>query len=122
MLSCVTEYADSFQPPAENHILPKKLSEMYNPQLEDKTVMEVNEECERLFTEIRITTEEQRSVEIVTRNQSECEEWEQQRSGRITGTKMHRIIKRDTRREGTILKKNKHINYLIQNDVNRQID
>jgi|688.fasta_scaffold1216582_3 hypothetical protein len=36
--------------------------------------MEVNEECERLFTEIRITTEEMRSVEIVTINQSESEE------------------------------------------------
>lgn len=61
--------------------------------------MEVNEECERLFTEIRITTEEMRSVEIVTINQSESEEQEQQRSGRITGTKNHRIVKRDTARE-----------------------
>jgi hypothetical protein len=99
VLSCVPEYADSFQPPAETNILPKVLSEMYNPQLEDKNEMEVNEECERPVTEIKITTEEQRSVEIVTRNQSECEECEQQRSGRITGTKIHRIRKRDPSRE-----------------------
>jgi hypothetical protein len=50
-------------------------------------------ECEKLFTEIRLTTEEQRSVELATRNQSEFEEWEQQRSGRITGTKIRRILK-----------------------------
>lgn len=56
--------------------------------------MEVNEECERLVTEIRLTTEEQRSVELATKNQNQCDEWEQQRSGRITGIKIHRILKR----------------------------
>ncbi len=99
VLSCVPEYAHSFQPPAETHILPKALSELYNPHFEGKNELEVNEECERIFSEIRISIEEQRSVEIVTKNQSECEEWEQQRSGRITGTKIHRILKRDPSKE-----------------------
>ncbi len=46
----------------------------------------VDEECERVFQLLTITKAEQDAVELVTRHQSSCQEWGNQRGGRITGT------------------------------------
>jgi hypothetical protein len=55
----------------------------------------VEEECERVLQLITLTLDEQDAAELVTRNQSSCEEWGNQRGGRITGTMIFRVKKFD---------------------------
>ena len=95
VLSCVAEHAHHLESPTHNVVLPNSLTSLYNPLFEDKSTNEVNEECERLMSTLSISKEEQLAVNLVTRDQSLNEEWIEQRSGRLTGTKIARICKRD---------------------------
>jgi hypothetical protein len=94
-LSNMDRYASSFTPPTVTHKVPKHLTTVFDRNLEGKSASVVDEECERLFQLLSITKAEQDAVELVTRNQSTCEEWGNQRGGRITGTKICRVTKLD---------------------------
>lgn len=92
-LSTMERYASAFTPATVTHNVPKHLASLFNPDLEGVSVNLVDAECERVLSTITISKDERDAVEIITRNQSSCEEWDHQRSGRITGTKICRVTK-----------------------------
>jgi hypothetical protein len=90
--------------------------DLFNTNFEVRSNKDVNEEYERIFNGVTISKQEQISVELATREQSGCEEWEQQRSGRITGTKVHRIVKRDPGKETLLVVKHSFfLSFVTQN-------
>lgn len=97
-------YAFSFTPPTVAKKVPKYLTTLFDCNLEGKPFMWFNvveEECERVLQLITLTRDEKDAVEPVTRNQSSCQEWGNQRGGRITGTKIFRVTKFDLSKQLT---------------------
>jgi len=76
VLSVVPQYAASFTTITENYTLPNLLTDLFNTNFEVRSNKEINEECERIFNGVTISKQEQISVELATREQSGCEEWE----------------------------------------------
>lgn len=90
-LSNLTEHAEAFVPPTIAHKNPNYLTSLFNSELEGKDSETVDRECEQILQSLSFSKEDQRAVEITTKEQSSCKEWENQRAGRITGTRIKRV-------------------------------
>ncbi|XP_057294649.1 uncharacterized protein LOC130623181 [Hydractinia symbiolongicarpus] len=71
--------------------LPRQFRELFDPKLALMDNIALNEHCKKVFLSLNITVEEMEYVEQVTRNQSASIIWHEQRTGRITGSIIHKV-------------------------------
>lgn len=93
ILRIVPGYSHHFQPLELKHPCPPPLTELYNPKLEGATKEEIFMECENIFASLKITEDDSKNIEIVTRGQSTNESWYEQRAGVITGSHAKQVLR-----------------------------
>ena len=91
-LSIVPDFCDSYIPLSESGSLPKPLSIFFDDQLLDSPYSQLLEKSEKVFSDIQISLEQAKSLEALTRGQSNCKLWFQYRIGRITASKFKDVI------------------------------
>ena len=95
-LSLISSYSDKFMPPKCEKVttlLPPSLSNLYSAQNEELTYSELINRCEEVT--VNLSREEILQIEKATRDQSHCDAWYAQRSGRITASKMKSVCRTD---------------------------
>ena len=94
-LSLVSPYSNEFVPKFQKvtALLPPPLTSLYSAQNEELTYNELMNCCERVT--ITLNREEILEIEKATRDQSHCDAWYAQRSGRITASKMKLACRTD---------------------------
>ena len=95
-LSLISSYSDKFMPPKCEKVitlLPPSLSNLYSAQNEELTYSELINRCEEVT--VTLSREEILQIEKATRDQSHCDAWYAQQSGRITASKMKSVCRTD---------------------------
>ena len=91
----MSPFSDEFVPKSQKvtPILPPPLTTLYSQQNEELTYNELINRCEEVV--ISLSREEILEIEKATRDQSSCDAWYAQRSGRITASKMKSACRTD---------------------------
>ena len=91
----MSPFSDEFVPKSQKVIplLPPPLTTLYSQQNEELTYNELINRCEEVV--ISLSREEILEIEKATRDQSSCDAWYAQRSGRITASKMKSACRTD---------------------------
>ena len=94
ILSLIPQFAKEYEPVESKYQLPKPLRGIFDPTFTTKTKKDIKAECERLFESLMgISYDDILAIEIVTRGQSSQFTWFEQRDGRITGSRVRKVIK-----------------------------
>ena len=88
LLSLVPGYCEAYTSLYDQGILPKPLTDLHQEEYLDLTYPNLLIQCEECYKKITITPEEAKSIEEKTRDQASSKIWFQQRSGRITASKL----------------------------------
>ena len=95
LLSLLPEYCDQYIPKSESGYLPKPLSSLFDGNLLEASYHKLLEECEKIFTNLSVSVEQAKSVEILTKNQSNSKLWFRYRAGRITASNFKGVVHTD---------------------------
>ena len=95
LLSIVPGYCDAYIPRSESGSLPKPLTSLFNEELIDASYSQVVDKSEETLRSIAISTEQAKSLELLTRGQSHSKLWYQYRAGRITASKFKNAVHTD---------------------------
>ena len=85
ILSITPKFSDSFVPMSMTGLVPKPLTDLYDPKCLELTYPDLLEKCETLFENYFITVDMATNIEKHTRGQSNSK---QQRAGRVTASKL----------------------------------
>lgn len=88
ILSIVPGYCEAYVPLQVTGDLPPSLSNLYNEQFASLSYPELLSKCEEVYASLSITQDQAKLVENKTRTQSRSKTWFQQRSGRITASRL----------------------------------
>ena len=91
--SIVSPYSDSFVPNSKTSNLPPSLRDLFQPQNEELTYVELLEVCEQVI--ISVNKEDVTKIEMFTRDQNRSSAWYTQRAGRITASVMKSVCVTD---------------------------
>ena len=94
LLSVMKDYSDNFVPHSESMKLPLKLGNIRDQTSAEMSYTELIDLCEKIV--IKISEEEVRNVEDLTKKQSKCKHWFDFRAGRITASKMKAACRTNT--------------------------
>ena len=98
LLSLVPGYCDLYIPKSECDSLPKPLGRLFKEELLQATYPELLKVSEETFLSISITSEQAKSLEVLTIGQSQSKLWYQYRAGRITASKLKSAVRTDANR------------------------
>ena len=87
LLSILPGYSDKFVPESETGILPPTLLSLFNEEFLELSYLELLKTCEESFASIRVTQQQAKHLEAVTRRQADSKTWFQYRAGRVTASK-----------------------------------
>ena len=87
LLSILPGYSDKFVPESETGILPPTLSSLFNEEFLELSYLELLKTCEESFASIRVTQQQAKHLEAVTRRQADSKIWFHYRAGRVTASK-----------------------------------
>ncbi|XP_069139431.1 uncharacterized protein [Argopecten irradians] len=93
LLSLVPEYSQHYIPKVLSKKYPMVLSELRDEQFLQVERDQLIKHCEKVMQEMKITTEEVRNVEELTREQAKSREWFRFRTGRVTASKMRNVCR-----------------------------
>ena len=71
---------------------PAPLSDLFKEEYLAAPYTDLLDQCDQCFDEIKITAEQARVIEENTRSQAKSKVWFQQRSGRITASKLKAAV------------------------------
>jgi len=91
--SIVSPFSDKFKTSTPVASLPPSLRDLYRPENEELTYMELIAVCEQVT--LTITEEEATTIEMATQDQSKSTAWFVQRAGRITASMMKHVCATD---------------------------
>jgi len=92
LLSLESNFNNDFVPLYARGLLPEPLTSLYSQEYEDKPFGEIAEACGGLYSTVSITLEQARMVELKTRDQAQCKLWYEQRAGRVTASKLRKVL------------------------------
>ena len=92
LLSLVPGLNDSFIPKYVSGILPKPLTHLYDEDALSLPFPDLLKKCEQIYDEVSVSVEQAKMVEQETRKQSNSKIWYDQRSGRVTSSRLHGIL------------------------------
>ncbi|XP_045180321.2 uncharacterized protein LOC123539668 [Mercenaria mercenaria] len=98
VLSCFSGYSDDFhwsKKPKRDPKLPLPLTSLYKEENLLLQPAELGQKCENFLNDMKLTDEEINFVNITTAGQSSNMVWHEQRTGRITSSTVHAIIRTD---------------------------
>lgn len=95
LLSLESNFNDDFVPLYARGLLPEPLTSLYSEEYEDRSFGDIVEACGGLYSSVSITLEQARMVELKTREQSQCKLWYEQRAGRVTASKLRKVLHTD---------------------------
>ena len=88
-------YCDAYIPRSESGSLPKPLTSLFDEELIDASYSQLVDKSEETLRSIAISTEQAKSLELLTRGQSHSKLWYQYRAGRITASKFKNSVHTD---------------------------
>ena len=95
VFSCFDGYSEPFhwkKRPKADPKLPVSLRSWYNNQNSQLTDAELISKCEEVVRKIKISAEQQVYLYTITKGQSDCLAWFEQREGRITSNTAHSVM------------------------------
>jgi len=92
LLSLVSGMNQSFLPKYVSGELPKPLTYLYDEEALSLLFSNLLEKCEDIYESVNISVAQAKLVEEATRKQSNCKMWFDQRSGRVTASRLHSIL------------------------------
>ena len=89
-------FCESYIPRSEKGVLPEPLGALFNEELFQASYPQLLEAGEMLsLIYISFSSEQTRSLEVITRGQSQCKLWYQYRAERITASKFKDAVHTD---------------------------
>ena len=82
-------------PRSEKGVLPEPLGALFNEERLQASYPQLLEAGENAFKNISFSSEQARSLEVMTRGQSQCKLWYQYRAGRSTTSKFKDAVHTD---------------------------
>ena len=92
MLSLISGFNEAYIPASG---MPKPLTDLYNPNGMKLSYPELLQSCEQIYDSISFTFDQAVTVEKETRTQAKSRTWFEQRSGRITASKLREVLHTD---------------------------
>ena len=96
LLSLVPGFSDEYVPLSEKGVLLKPLTDLYSADYMDLAHPDLVK-CEEIYSTVTVTSEEARSIEENTRDQSSSNLWFQQRAGRVTTSRLKAATRTDVK-------------------------
>lgn len=93
ILTIMKEYSDTYVPVTVKKKLPVKLTSLNDNDAASLSYEDLVQKCSEI--DIKVSEEESRNVEIITRNQSASRQWFDYRAGRITASNMKSVCTTD---------------------------
>ena len=95
LLSTIPDFSDSYIPVSHLPNFPKPLTELFDPTVMTLSYPELPQQCEELYNNYVITADQAEVVEENTRQQAKSKMWFQQKSGRVTASRLKSVITTD---------------------------
>ena len=95
LLSLMPEFCESHVPLCMRGIIPRPLTDLFNKSYLDLSYPDLLNKCEEVYSSYSISPEQAKSIEEETREQSKSKLWFQQRSGRVTASKLKLAVHTD---------------------------
>ena len=92
ILSLVPAYSDLYVPACQLPDYPLPLTELFDPSTQALTFDELTIKCKEIYDNVIVTADQAALVEKMTRGQAKSRLWFQQRSGRITASKLKNAV------------------------------
>jgi len=92
LLSFVSEFNESYVPKYISGTLPVPLTHLYDKTALSLSFPELLNKCDDLYNSVSLTVQQASRVEEDTRQQSNSKVWFEQRSGRVTASKLHSVL------------------------------
>ena len=95
LLSTIPDFSDSYVPVSHLPNFPKPLTELFDPTAMTLSYPELLQQCEELYNSYVITADQAEVVEENTRQQAKSKVWFQQKSGRVTASRLKSVVTTD---------------------------
>ena len=95
ILSIVPNYCDDYMPAYVKGTVPPPLTNLFKEEYVALPYTELLDRCNQCFSDIKVTPAQAKIVEESTRSQAKSKIWFQQRSGRITASKLKAAVRTD---------------------------
>lgn len=92
LLSIIPKYCDEYDYSTK---LPLAFSDLFQMDMLNVSYTELVAKCEEEFNSLKITGDQAKAVEILTRDQAKCKIWYEYRAGRITASKFKAAARTD---------------------------
>lgn len=73
--------------------LPERLTSLFDQSWARLPISEIQTKCEDLLVRYSITVEQRNVIELLTRRQANCKQWNKAREGRVTASKVYDVSK-----------------------------
>ena len=94
LLSLIPGFNEAYVPASG---MPKPLTDLYNPDSMKLSYPELLQTCEQIYNSVSFTFDQAVTVEKETRIQAKSRTWFEQRSGRVTASKLREVLHTDPR-------------------------
>ena len=95
ILSLIPDYSEPYIPLCESGKLMKPLTELHSAAALKLSYPELLQKCEDIYETISFSFSQTQQVEEMSRSQADSRLWFQQRSGRITASKLRQVLHTD---------------------------
>ena len=103
ILSLVSGFSDSYMPLSEQGILPRPLTSLFDPNALTMSEEDLRTKCVDIANTITVTAEQASCLEERTRRQASSKLWFQQRTGRVTASRLKQVVRTSLLKPSTSL-------------------
>jgi hypothetical protein len=89
----IDSFSDKYVPVQVRTPLPKRLTSIFDKTLVNLPIEEIQAKCQEYLGVYSITKEQALALEIVTKQQTHCKQWNHGREGRVTASKIYQVTR-----------------------------